>query len=201
MPRKTDGMPIEFYPRPTKDKDGKPLLYARPAQKLKRTMRDVETICSFRGTNSGLMTLAFENFIDVCGEWLSQGYRIETPFGVFSAKVKLNGDFSDPAKVKAEDVEFAGIELTPSKHFLKAVKYRMNGFRKIPGSRVGNAQMHDQVLMEEVLRKSMVQGFTTIGRFQFFSGLKYYSAQKYLDRHPRLHKERIGRIYQYFWKE
>lgn len=104
MPRKKDGMPIEFYPRPTKDKDGKPLLYARPAQKLKRTMRDVETICSFRGTNSGLMTLAFENFIDVCGEWLAQGYRIETPLGVFSAKVKLNGDFSEPAKVKAEDL-------------------------------------------------------------------------------------------------
>ena len=200
MPRKTDGMPFELFPRPTKGKDGKPLLYARPAQKFKRTMRDVETLCSFRGTSSGLMTLAFENFIDVCGEWLSQGYRIETPFGVFSAKLKINGDFSDPAKVKAQDVEFAGIELTPSKHFLKAGKYRMRGFRKT-NAHVGNEQMHDQNMMDEALRKSMVQGFTTISRFQFYSGLKYYSDQKYLDHHPRLHRERIGRTYQYFWKE
>ena len=200
MPRKKDGMPFELYPRPTKDKDGKPLLYARPAKNLKRSMKEVEAYCSFRGTSRGLMTLAFENFIDVCGEWLSQGYRIETPFGVFSPKLKLNGDFSDPAKVKAADVQFAGVELTPSKHLLKAVKCRMNGFRRA-GGRVGNEQMHDQAMMDEALRKSMVQGFTTISRFQFFSGLKYYSAQHYLDQHPRLHKERIGRTYQYFWKE
>ena len=146
------------------------------------------------------MSMAFENFIDVCGEWLSQGYRIETPFGVFSAKLKLNGDFSDPAKVKTTDVEFAGIELTPSKHFLKTVKYRVNGFRKSTG-RVGNEQMYDKAMMDEALRKSMVQGFTTISRFQFFSGLKYYSAQKYLNHHPHLHGEKIGRTYQYFWKE
>ena len=200
MPRKTDGMPFELYPRPTKDKDRKPFLYVRPAKNIKRTMKDVEGYCSFRGMNGGLMTLAFENFIDVCGEWLSQGYRIETPFGVFSAKLKLNGDFSDPSKVKPADVEFAGIELTPSKHFLKAVKYRVNGFRKTT-SHVGNEQMHDKALMDEALRKSMVQGFTTISRFQAYSGLTYYSAHRYLARHPHLHQERIGRTYQYFWKD
>ena len=200
MPRKTDGMLFELYPRPTKDKDGKPLLYARPAQRFKKTIREVETMSSLRGMNGAYVTMACENFMEACGEWLAQGYRVETPLGVFSAKLKLNGDFSDPAKVKMTDVEFAGVELTPSKHFLKTVKYRVKGFRRAAG-RVGNEQMYDKPMMDEALRKSMVQGFTTISRFQYFSGLKYYSAQNYLDHHPHLHREKIGRTYQYFWKE
>ena len=34
MPRKKDGMLVEFYPRPTTGEDGKPLLYVRPAMKM-----------------------------------------------------------------------------------------------------------------------------------------------------------------------
>ena len=51
MPRKTDGMPFELYTRPTNGEDGKPLLYVRPAAPYKRTMKDVETYCGFRGAN------------------------------------------------------------------------------------------------------------------------------------------------------
>ena len=40
MPRKTDGMLFELQPRPTSGEDGKPLLYARPAAPVKRTMKE-----------------------------------------------------------------------------------------------------------------------------------------------------------------
>ena len=54
MPRKTDGMLFELQPRPTSGEDGKPLLYARPAAPVKRTMKEqsggrkVRRFCSAR---------------------------------------------------------------------------------------------------------------------------------------------------------
>jgi len=49
----------------------------------------------------------------------------------------------------------------------------------------------------------MKQGFTTIGIFMAVSGLKYHSAQRYLDRlsfgsEPKLKRRKIGNAYQYF---
>ena len=121
MPRKTDGMMFELQPRPTTGEDGKPLLYARPAAPYKRTMKDVETYCAFKGLPSGLVEMAFNTFVDICSEWLADGYRVETPLGTFAPKIKLEGDFTDPSKVKGKDVKFAGIELVPAKHFVKTV--------------------------------------------------------------------------------
>jgi hypothetical protein len=202
MPRKKDGMPFELFTRPTNGEDGKPLLYVRPAAPYKRTMKDVETYCSFRGLNSNLVELAFNTFIDVCSEWLAEGYRIETPLGVFSPKIKLEGDFTDPEEVKNNDVKFTGIELTPSKRFVKAVGNKQHGFRKKNAS-VGNARMHDEAFMAEALRQAMKKGFTTISGFMATSGLKYHSAQRYLDKqcfgkNPTLRQERIGNSYHYF---
>ena len=206
MPFKTDALLYELHTRPTKDEEGKPLLYARPVQKNKVTVKEADTLCASKGGFSrGMMTLAFENFIDICADWLTLGYRIETPIGVFAPKLKMKGDFSDPAKVQSDDIYCAGIDWTPSKSFLKAVKDRIRGYRK-GNNHVGNDQMNDEELMKAALRKSMVQGFTTIRRFQAYSGLKYYSAQHYLDKmsggeNPCLTKERIGSTYQYFWKK
>ena len=202
MPRKTDGMLFELQPRPTNGEDGKPLLYARPAAPYKRTMQDVETYCSFKGLNSGLVEMAFDTFIEVCSEWLADGYRVETPLGVFSPKIKLKGDFTDPSKVKGKDVEFAGLDLTFSQRFVKAVSRKQHGFRK-KETTVGNAHMHDDAFMAEALRRSMSAGFTTIRIFMAKSGLKYHSAQRYLNHlcsgeNPTLKRQRIGSTIHYF---
>lgn len=204
MPRKTDGMLFELQPRPTSGEDGKPLLYARPVAPYKRTMKDVATYCSFKGINSALVEIAFDTFIDVCSEWLADGYRVETPLGTFSPKIRLEGDFTDPTKVQGKDVRFAGIELLPSKQFVKAVSRRQKGFRK-KITEVGNAHMHDEALMAEALRRAMKNGFTTIRLFMAASGLKYHSAQRYLDHlccgeAATLRRTRIGGAIHYFPK-
>ncbi len=202
MPRKTDGMPFELYTRPTNGEDGKPLLYARPSAPYKRTMKDVETYCGFRGVSQGIVDIAFDTFIDVCSSWLAEGYRVETPLGTFSAKIKLDGEYTDPAKVKGKNVKFAGIELTPSKQFIKTVRIKQKGFYK-KNTPVGNAQMHDEAYMAEALRRAMKQGFTTIKIFMVYAGLKYHSAQRYLDQlcygeKATLRKMKISGCYHYF---
>lgn len=204
MPRKTDGMLFELHPRPTKGEDGKPLLYARPAANYKRTMKDVEQFCAFKGINNVMIEIAFEHFIEVCSKWLAEGYRIETPLGVFSPKIKLEGDFTDPSKVKAQDVKYVGIELTPSKRFIEEVGYKLKGFRRRNTS-VGNAQMHDEAFMSEALRRAMHQdmGFITISSFMAVSGLKYHSAHRYLNhlcycQEPTLKCKKVGNSYHYY---
>lgn len=202
MPRKTDGMPFELHPRPTKGKDGKPLLYARPAAPYKRTMKDVKDFCAIRGVNAGTIDVAFETFIDVCSRWLAEGYRVETPLGTFSPKIKLEGDFTDPSEVQGKDVKYVGIDITPSKRFVKEVRIRQKGFYR-KANQVGNAQMHDDAFMAEALRRSMKAGFTTIRTFMAVSGLKYHSAQRYLNKlclgeNPILKQQKIGGSYHYF---
>lgn len=202
MPRKTDGMPFELYTRPTNGEDGKPLLYVRPAAPYKRTMKDVEVYSGYRGVSKGLVDIAFETFMEVCCEWLSEGYRVETPLGTFAPKIKLEGEFTDPAKVKGKDVKFAGIELTPSKRFVKMVERKQRGFYK-KESNVGNSQMHDEAFMAQALRRALYPGFTTIGIFMVIAGLKYHSAQRYLNglcsgEHPTLRKMKFGTTYHYF---
>ena len=202
MPRKTDGMPFELYTRPTNGEDGKPLLYVRPAAPYKRTMKDVETYSGYRGVNKGIVDIAFETFIDVCCEWLAEGYRVETPLGTFAPKIKLEPVFTDPSKVKVKNVNFAGNDLTPSKRFVKAVERKQRGFYK-KESKVGNAQMHDEAFMTDTLRRALNPGFTTIRIFMAMSGLKYHSAQRYLDHlcsgdHPMLRKTKFGTTYHYF---
>ncbi len=77
----------------------------------------------------------------------------------------------------------------------------VDGFRRRKG-RVGNSQMYDQKAMDEALRKSVFHGYITIKTFQIFSGLKYKSAQRYLDSlcqgdNPRLSRYREGRTWHY----
>ena len=202
MPRKTDGMPFELYTRPTNGEDGKPLLYARPAAPYKRTMKDVENYSGYRGISKGTVDIAFETFIEVCCEWLAEGYRVETPLGTFAPKIKLEGEFTDPTKVKGKNVKFVGIELIPSKRFVKAVEHKQRGFYK-KVSNVGTEQMHDEAFMAEVLRKALHPGFTTIRIFMVLAGLKYHSAQRYLNglcsgEHPTLRRVKYGTTFHYF---
>ena len=98
--------------------------------------------------------------------------------------------------------EVSGIEFIPSKDFIREVCTNRLGFRCVEGP-VGNSQMHDPKAMDEALRRSLQQGFTTVKIFRICSGLKRDSAQKYLDsltkgEHPRLRSVKNGKSYLYF---
>lgn len=63
--------------------------------------------------------------------------------------------------------------------------------------------MHDEAFMADALRRALNPGFTTIRIFMAISGLKYHSAQRYLDHlcsgdHPTLRKKKYGATYHYF---
>lgn len=202
MPRKTDGIVFELHPGPNKGDDGKPLLYAQPVIERKHDLDDIDAFCAkYRSASTGDMMRLFSLLEDVTTMWLRQGHRVETPFGTFAPKLKLNGKHTDPEKVKGSDIEYAGIEFIPSKQFVRDSDCSRDGFRKKKGS-VGNSQTLDAEAMAIALRKSMRNGYITIKSFQFYSGLKYNSAKNYLDSlckgdNPRLSSYREGHTWHY----
>ena len=204
MPLKVDGMPYDLHPGPPKDEEGNPYLYVRPAPDRRIKMDEVDEFCAkYRGMSRGQMTSAMTCFIDVVRHWLVDGHRVETPMGVFAPRLKLNGRFTDPKKVKNSDVRLDGIDFTPSKEFVGEVQDVLHyGFRRA-STRVGNKQMYDEAKMERALEKChRVYGNITISGFQDWSGLRYHSAKKYLDslcegEHPRLRRNKVGTTFQY----
>ncbi|MCR4958479.1 MAG: hypothetical protein K6B13_07740 [Prevotella sp.] len=206
MPRKTDGIEFEIHPRPTKGKDGKPLLYVRPAKGRKKSFKELENFCNkYRNLRPGEMQMVMDVMIDVVGLWLSDGYRVETPIGSFAPKLKLLGEHTDPKTIHGRDIEYAGIEFIPSKEFVKEGGRNTEGYRKSLAP-VGNSQMYDEKAMDEALRRSMKLGYATIPEFMMFSGLKRDSAKTYLDSlcqgdHPRLWKIRKSGRWIYFPKD
>ena len=202
MPRKTDGILFELQPRPTKGEDGKPLLYAQPVIERKYNLDDIDDFCAkYRHTSQGEMKLLFSLLEEVTTMWLRKGYRVETPFGSFAPKLKLLGEHTDPEKVLGRDVKYGGVEFIPAKQFVKDADCSRDGFRRKQGS-VGNSQMYDPKAMDEALRKSVRHGYITIKVFQWYSGLKYKTAQAYLDSlcigdNPRLSRYKEGRTWHY----
>ena len=181
MPRKTDGIEFELHPGPKKDEEGKPLLYARPSSGQKISMKELDDFCAkYKDFQEDGIVRAFNLFLDVAGNWLSKGYRIETPIGSFSMKLKLLGEHTDPKMVTGRDIKYGGVEFIPSKEFFKKAGSNREGYRKKAGQ-VGNSQMYDPKAMEEALRRSLTNGYTSVSTFMYSSGLKRDSAQKYLD--------------------
>ena len=202
MPKKTNGIEIELNPGPKRDEEGRALLYARTASKNKINMRDLDDLCAeYRHMQPGELTAFFETFLDVAGNWLSKGYRVETPIGSFALKLKIMGEHTDPKRVTSRDICFSNVEFTPSKRFLEAADQNKEGYRW-EKTVVGNSQMYDQAAMEEALRKSLRSGYTTVSGFMMYSGLKRDSAQKFLDSltkgdDARLIRRRNGRMFVY----
>ena len=202
MPRKTNGIVFELHPGPKHDEEGRPLLYARPATGISKTIRQLDDFCAeYRNLQKGEMERLFNLFIDVAGNWLAQGYRVETPIGSFAMKLKLTGDHTDAEKVTGRDIVYNGVEFTPSKELIVKAGSNREGFRKKSGT-VGNSQMYDPKAMEEALRKSLTLGYTTVSTFMYFSKLKRDSAQHYLDslskgENARLLRRKNGRTYVY----
>jgi hypothetical protein len=203
MPRKTDGIEFELHPGPQKDKDGKPLLYAKLASKKKITFEQLEGYSiTFKHMAKGELEACFTKFLNCAAPWFHEGYRVETPIGSFAPKLKLTGEHTDPKTVTGRDIMYSGVDFIPTKDFSREVCSNRLGFRCAEGP-VGNSQMSDPKAMEEALRRSLQQGFTSVKIFRICSGLKRDSAQKYLDGltegdHPRLRRVKNGKSYLYF---
>lgn len=182
MPRKTDGIPFILQTRPTKGLDGKPLLYAQVAPGRKLTLDYLD--CEFRGLGSyreGDVKRMFEVFANVVGKYIAEGYRIETPLGSFAPKLRIFGEYTNPAEVSNASAEYAGVEFTPSHAFSKHIRDKYRGCLKV-STHVGNAQMYDEDVMKRVLRECLGSGsFITLKAFCCHSNLKYWSAKRYLD--------------------
>ena len=202
MPQKTDGILFELHPRPTRDEEGRPLLYAQAVIGRKYTIDDIDDFCAkYRHTSRGEILRLCGLLEEVTASWLRQGNRVETPFGSFAPKLKLLGDHADPRKVTGGDVMYGGVEYIPSRRFVAEADCSVHGFRRKKG-RVGNSQVNDAAAMEEALRRSTVNGYITISNFMWASRLKYTSAKRYLDSlcqgdHPRLRCYQEGRTWHY----
>ena len=62
MPRKKGGLPYEVHPTPAKGKDGKNIMYVKPARGYKMNMSAVDRFCSRGGygMREGELSRAFE---------------------------------------------------------------------------------------------------------------------------------------------
>ena len=201
MPRKKYGVQYELLPRPTKDEDGKPLLYARPAIPVKYSMRTLDDFAhNNRGLQQGEMSRMVRTFMDVAACHMKMGERIVTPMGSFQVKLKLDGDYSDPKKVTGKNVQFAGIEFTPSKEFLSMVEdYLLGGFVYKPDLVYPKSvkELREEGVIDEALAKCLERNNFTIGTFCYHSGLKYNTARDFLNRlckgePPVLQKRKFG---------
>ena len=203
MPRKKYGMKFELLPRPTKGEDGKPLLYARPSIGFKYTTRAVDEYCvKHRGAHPGDMTRFLETFLDVAANLMLDGSRVETPFGSFAPKLKIDGDYTDPDKVQHKNVRFGGIEFIPSKRFEQELEKKLvYGFLKTKEV-VERHPLTNPEDIELALQSCLSRGYTTAKRFSYKAGFKYDKAKDFLDNlcegeHPRLQRFKEGTTYHY----
>jgi hypothetical protein len=203
MPRKKDGMLFEVHPTPVKGKDGKNIVYVRPAGKLKMSMGGLEDYCC-RTYHSryGELSMAFDYFLRAAGELMAMGYRIDTPIGSFVPKLKLIREITDPDKVTGRDVVFDGVDYNPGKRWNRELEKWSRGFRPADNPNTQKI-MADGQKLEEVLRSQLSNGsYTTVHRFAWGSKLTYYSARKLLNEwcqgeNPKLLKTRRGQEYIY----
>ena len=204
MPRKKDGMPFEVHPTPAKGRDGKNIVYAKPALRFKKTMSDVEDFCSrYYGLRYGELSRAFDVFLRAAGELMSMGYRIDTPIGSFAPRLALTREITDPDQVKSHDIRFNGVDYHPGKRWNEELARWNTSFRRIENVNTQEL-LADENRLEEVLQGCLRRndGYVTVGSYARASGLTYYSARKQLNQwtqgaNPRLLKTRRGQEFIY----
>jgi len=204
MPRKKDGMLFEIHPTPIKGKDGRNILYVKPASGYKLTMKGVEDFCSRNyGLQYGELSRTLDVFLRAAGELMAMGYRVETPIGSFAPRLSLKGEFTDPDEIKGRDVSFDGVDYNPGKLWNRELEKWSRGFRRANNANTQEI-LADQEKLEKILRDtiSKLNGYVTVGRFAYYSGLTYYSARKQLNAwcegdNPKLLKTKRGQEYIY----
>lgn len=186
MPRKKNGMKFELLPRPTKDENGQPLLYPRPAIGITYSMHTLDDFAhKYRCLPPRELTRILNCFMEVAVIHMQHGERIDTPIGSFAPKLRLDGDFSDPKKVRPKDVHLAGIEYIPSKEFVRLLEALLDeGFVQKPDL-VHTKPLHvlrEEGTIDEALQKCLKRSNFTIGTFCLYSGMKYSTARDYLNK-------------------
>jgi len=204
MPRKRDGMPFEVHPTPAKGRDGKNIVYAKPALRDKLTMSGVEDFCSRNyGLRYGELARAFDVFLRAAAELMAMGYRVDTSIGSFAPRLELTREITDPDEVTPRDVRFNGVEYIPGKRWNESLERWNNGFRRVDN--VDTLKLlADKNRLEDALQNCLnrYNGYVTVGSFARTSGLTYYSARKILNQwtqgdNPKLLKTRRGQEYIY----
>ena len=201
MPRKTDGIPFEVHRSPSTDDNGNVVLYATPQSNRIKEFKEIEGWLSTANImRVGVLRQSFDVFLDECVRWMSQGYRVQTPLGVFSMKLGMKRKITNSSQVRHDDVEFKGIDFRPSAEFTKPLKKKVEceGFRYVHKADSTILMANDEY-MEEALRKSIRVdgGYTTVSGFMMHSGLSKYSATRKLDRwctgdRPLLKRRKLG---------
>lgn len=201
MPRKTDGLPFEVHRSPSINEDGRVVLYATTESNRTIEFKDIDGwACLRHVVRQGELQRSFDTFLDECSKWLSQGYRVQTPLGVFSLKLGMKRKVTDPQDVRHEDAEFKSIEFRPSAEFTNLVerKVKSEGFRYVHKTDSTLLRANEKFMLE-ALHKSIHKqgGYTTVSRFIHYSGLSKYAATKQLRKwcstsSPLLRQRRLG---------
>lgn len=204
MSGKKDGMPFEVHPTPAKGRNGKNIVYAKPALKHKMTMSSVEDYCCRNyGLRYGELSRAFDVFLRAAGELMAFGYRIDTPIGSFAPRLALTREITNPDEVTSGDVILNGVEYNPGKRWDKELAKWDIGFHRVDNANTAEL-LTDKDHLDRALQKCLQRndGYVTVGKFAGASGLTYYSARKQLNLwaegdNPRLLKTRRGHEYIY----
>ena len=183
MTRKKNGLLYEVHPTPAKGKDGRNVVYVRPARGQKLSMKQMDDFCSQNyGLRYGELTRAFDVFLRAAAEKMADGYRIETPIGSFAPKLSLRREITDPDDVRNNDVCLDGVDYQSGKFWDEALgRWLFNGFCRADNPNTQEL-MADKERLEQVLRKLLDKfGYTTARHFSANTSLTYYSARKQLD--------------------
>ena len=199
MPKKKTGFLYEVHPSPMKGKDGRYIVYARPARGLKLDIEAVDKYCHDNyETKGGELEFVFKQFLKCASELMARGYRIDTPIGSFVPKLGLKREITDADEVEDSDVELEGVDYNPGKIWNKAIEgWLFNGFTRVDNPNVQEL-LKDKAHLEQALRECLKQrGFVTVKAFTIQAHLTDYSARKQLEawttgENPKLTKSKLG---------
>ena len=198
MPRKKTGFLYEVHPSPMKGKDGKNIVYARPAKGLKLDIDAVDGYChEHYDTKDGELSRVMKQFLKCAAELMARGYRIETPIGSFVPKLGLKREITDADEVNDSDVKLEGVDYNPGKIWNKAIEgWLFNGFTRVENPNVQEL-MNDREHLEQALKECLKQGYVTVNTLAYRASLTNYSARKQLEAwtqgdNPKLMKSKVG---------
>ena len=184
MPRKTEGLPFEVHRSPKTEEDGSVLLYATPQSNRTKDFNELEGWLQVsNAVRAGELQRSFDAFMSDCMRWLSKGYRVQTPIGVFSLKLGMKRKVTNPREVRHDDVEFKGIEFRPSAEFTNGVKRKvgLEGFRYVHKADSTLLAANEDAMLKALYKSIDAEGgYTTVTRFMSCSGLSKYAATRKL---------------------